>query len=113
VKFTVLWQAKAEESLAEIWIDSTQRAAVTLAAKSIDDELREHPFDVGESRGGLERITFSGPLGAAFSISEKDCIVRVGAFGWCAGGRRKILKLGTRFGFLTAAKCDLHHQRRF
>jgi hypothetical protein len=77
MKFTVLWQAKAEHSLADIWMRSADRAAITHASKSIDDDLRDHPFDVGESRGGLERITFSGPLGVAFSISEADSIVRV------------------------------------
>lgn len=77
MKFTVLWQARAEEALADIWMRSTDRAAITRAAKSIDDDLRNHPFEVGESRGGAERITFSGPIGAAYSISEEDSIVRV------------------------------------
>jgi hypothetical protein len=77
MKFTVLWQPKAEQSLADIWMRSTERALITRAAKSLDNALRDHPLDIGESRGGLERITFSGPLGVAYSILEKDLIVRV------------------------------------
>jgi hypothetical protein len=89
MKYTVLWQAKAELSLAEIWMRSTERDVITRAANSIDDDLRDHPLDIGESRGGQERITFSGPLGAAYSISEKDSIVRVLRIwlvrGWTSG----------------------------
>lgn len=77
MRFTVLWQAKAEQSLANIWMRSTDRALITRGAKSLDNTLRDHPLEVGESRGGEERVTFSGPLGVAYSILEKDSIVRV------------------------------------
>jgi hypothetical protein len=77
MKYTVLWQAKAEQSLANIWLHADERDAVTRAAAGIDSDLEVHPFDVGESRSANERIIFSGPLGLAYSIWPDDLMVRV------------------------------------
>jgi hypothetical protein len=77
MKYTVLWQRKAEQSLADIWLRSSQRDSVTEAAAEIDSELRERPLDIGESRGASERILFCDCLGAAYSIFPDDAVVRV------------------------------------
>jgi hypothetical protein len=77
MKFTVLWQARAEQSLANIWLHSDDRDAVSRAATDVDVDLQNRPRDVGESRFLNERIIFSGPLGLAYSVSADDAIVRV------------------------------------
>jgi hypothetical protein len=77
MKYTVLWQRKAEQSLADIWLRSHQREAVTQAAQEIDSELGSRALDVGESRSGNERIIFHGCLGVAYSVSSDDAIARV------------------------------------
>src|SRR5262245_54649285 len=75
MKYTVLWQRKAEQSLADIWLRSLDREVVTHAAEAIDKELSEHPFEVGESRSGNERIIICDCLGAAYSISRDDVVI--------------------------------------
>ena len=77
MKYTVLWQEKAEQSLAGIWMRSSDRDAVTRAAQEIDRELQTHPVDIGESRSSGERVFFSRPLGVAYSIRPGDMLVRV------------------------------------
>jgi hypothetical protein len=84
VKYTVVWAAKAQEELAEIWLNVTDRAAVARAADSLDYELSQNPAAVGESRPSGRRIAYCLPLGIQFRISEDDRLVRVLAV-WVCG----------------------------
>ena len=77
MKYTVLWTPPAEQHLATIWMAAPNRAAVALAAKSLDDQLSESAHLCGESRWGDFRVTFAPPLGIEFKVLEKDRIVYV------------------------------------
>ena len=78
MKYTVLWQPKAEAQLAEIWQNAPDRAKVARAADEIDKLLAMSPDEVSESREGQNRVVFVEPLGADFRIYEADRLVRIG-----------------------------------
>lgn len=77
MKYTVLWQAQAEETLAKLWTESPDKQAIADAADSLDLWLAKNPRDLGESRDGNERVCFPYPIAALFSISESDMTVFV------------------------------------
>ena len=52
MKYTVVWAPKAEEELADLWVNSPDRADIASAADAIDAMLRARPTERGESRGG-------------------------------------------------------------
>ena len=58
MNFTVIWVPAAEAELAEVWMKSKRRAAVTAAAYALDELLSVEGPDVGESREGELRIAF-------------------------------------------------------
>jgi plasmid stabilization system protein ParE len=77
MKFTVIWTPKAEQALAALWLDATDRQSVTGAANRIDRLLRLDPESQGESRRRGVRILFEPPLGALFEVVLQDGLVRV------------------------------------
>ncbi len=74
---TVVWKPAAEQELASIWNESSDRADVTAAANAIDRLLRTSPQDQGESRNGITRIMFVHPLGVIFDVQQQDRLVSV------------------------------------
>jgi hypothetical protein len=55
--YTVDWDPAAENELAEIWTEATDRAAVTRAQQQADQILSRNPIDSGiELSEGLHRI---------------------------------------------------------
>ena len=56
MKYTVIRQPSAVEQLADIWINSTERAAVTHIVERIDTSLGYEPHNVGESRDANRRV---------------------------------------------------------
>jgi hypothetical protein len=68
--YHVLWRLSALNELAALWIgaDSTLSEAITAATAAIDEDLRNSPDEVGESRPGNQRIAFVPPLGFTFSV---------------------------------------------
>ena len=70
--FKVRWEERAQSELTALWIqgDSTRRKAITWATQRLDDELRRHAADAGESREGRERILFAEPLMIIFRIED-------------------------------------------
>jgi hypothetical protein len=76
VRYTVVWSPDAEQELARVWNDATDRAGITNAANFLDRELARDPTSLGESRPGGIRIAHWLPLGVRFAVSEKDRIVR-------------------------------------
>ncbi len=62
MRYMVLWTPTAERFLAEIWLDATDRNAVTQAAHALDQALRNDAHLCGESREGDLRILFEPPL---------------------------------------------------
>ena len=70
--FRIRWEDRALRELTELWIqsDSERLKAITGAAQRIDDELRRHAADAGESRDNRQRILFTEPLVITFRIEE-------------------------------------------
>jgi hypothetical protein len=77
MNYTVLWQSAAEEELAQIWVDASNRNAVRAAADRLDTILGQDPYAHGESRTGLTRIMFVEPLAVLFEVQEQDRLVSV------------------------------------
>jgi hypothetical protein len=77
MKYTVVWAAEAEEDLARLWLDSTDRDVITRTAFEIEAELSSDPSEVGESRVPDRRICILAPLGVVFEVRSNDRIVRI------------------------------------
>jgi len=77
MKYTVIWKPAADQELARLWTEATNRDAVSLAAAEIDRLLGSNPADQGESRSGAMRVLFVEPVGVFFHVAELDRIVSV------------------------------------
>ncbi len=77
MNLTVVWQPTAEATLADLWNNAPDRAAVTRAANTIDALLKRDPLGVGESRTDNLRVLFVPPLAVDYEVLEDDCLVRV------------------------------------
>jgi hypothetical protein len=77
MNYTVIWTPDAEQELAALWLDSTQRAEVTRASHVLDMRLRADPLNLGESRSEGRRIEFEDPLGVIFRVRSEDMVVEV------------------------------------
>ena len=75
--YQVRWMDAATDALAEIWLQSDNRNAITEAVNAIDRRLRSDPDLVGESREGAVRIAFFPPLIVRFRVSIEDRVVSV------------------------------------
>lgn len=76
--YTVVWLPDAENELAELWMKSSRRNAVTQAASEIDRRLAENGALEGESRQSHFRITFEFPLAVVFRVDQENQAVFVG-----------------------------------
>jgi hypothetical protein len=65
--WTVVWLPDAENELAELWINSSDRDRLTAAADQIDKILRHDPEAIGESRAHGRRILIVPPLAVGLS----------------------------------------------
>src|SRR5438309_11424973 len=70
MNYTVIWKSSAEQELARLWTQASDRTAVTSAANAIDIALQRDPSVKGESRSGATRIMISAPLAVHFRVSE-------------------------------------------
>jgi hypothetical protein len=77
MKFTVIWRPEAEEELAQLWVDASDRNAIARAAISFDAALRRAPLDVGESQNEPTRLAFIDPFAFIFDVFPDDCRVLV------------------------------------
>jgi plasmid stabilization system protein ParE len=75
--YQVFWHAAAEQQLAAIWLNASERREVAATVNALDEALRQHPQAVGESREGPYRISIMRPLAFIFRVSESDCSVWV------------------------------------
>jgi plasmid stabilization system protein ParE len=82
MNFSVDWLPEAEDQLTALWTAASDRAAVTAAARRIDQMLGHDPSNAGESRDRSERLLFVPPLGVLFRIDEPARLVRVTSVGW-------------------------------
>lgn len=77
MRYTVVWATDAESELADIWMQASDRPAVTAAAATIDTELAVDPNTKGTPISeGLRRLTVP-PLHAYFEVHEDDRLVVV------------------------------------
>jgi len=77
MKYTVLYVPEAEEQLAQLWLDTEDRAAFSLASNEIDRRLAANPLDEGKSRASGLRIFLVPPLGVIYRVSPPDKTVHV------------------------------------
>jgi len=77
MKYTVLWTATAEEDLARLWAEATDRDEITSAAHTLDVLLGEDPLRCGESRYSSLRVVHAAPLGVDVDVEQDDRVVRV------------------------------------
>jgi plasmid stabilization system protein ParE len=75
--YTVVWKPPAERRLAAIWMDTSNRPAVTLAADTIETLLRSDPTAHGEARHGTTRLLVIAPLAVHYDVQDDDRIVNV------------------------------------
>jgi plasmid stabilization system protein ParE len=77
MNYRVRWKRTAKDQLASIWLNATDRAAVTVAAQRIDVLLQVNPASKGESRSGSQRILIELPLAVVFKVMEEKQKVTV------------------------------------
>lgn len=77
MKYTVVWKRSADDTLIELWMNATDRDAISRAVRQIETQLRVAPLDVGESREENYRILCILPVVVAYRISQEDCLVTV------------------------------------
>jgi hypothetical protein len=77
MKYTVVWTPMAESELARIWLDATDRDAITSAAAALDRLLSRDPEFRGEVSFDTVRTLSVPPLGVDFEVIEPDRIVCV------------------------------------
>jgi mRNA-degrading endonuclease RelE of RelBE toxin-antitoxin system len=77
MKWTVVYLPSADSDLADIWMDSSNRQAVSDAADIIGTELSRRPLDVGESREGKMRLIIQLPLIVFYDVVPDDLKVTV------------------------------------
>jgi plasmid stabilization system protein ParE len=75
--FTVRWKRIARDRLAELWMQASDRSAVTAAANRIDVLLQFDPDNQGESRDRGRRLLVEPPLGVIFRVNHQKRIVYV------------------------------------
>ena len=76
--YTVLWDVRAQQELASIWMNAGDaRNLIREAANSIDRALAHDPEGVGESRTTDRRILIASPLAVTYRVLQEDRVVRV------------------------------------
>jgi hypothetical protein len=74
---TVVWRPSAVAQLAQLWVESANRAELTVAVDNVERLLRDDPHGQGESRAARTRIVILRPIVIRYSISESDRLVEV------------------------------------
>ena len=77
MKYTVVWTDAAQDELADIWIQASDRRAVTTAANEVDRELNIDAHLKGQALGGSRRALHIPPLLISFEVSPDDCLATV------------------------------------
>ncbi len=72
MKFTVIWKPRADEQLTSIWMNVSDRQAVTAAANEIDLQLKINADSFGEARSGFTRLAVVPPLAVHFDVRIED-----------------------------------------
>jgi plasmid stabilization system protein ParE len=77
--FRLRWSRKAEDRLAEFWLqaDSSLRQAITTACHGLEQRLGVDPHNEGESRSKGRRIAFEPPLGVLYRVEPDGQTVSI------------------------------------
>lgn len=76
-RYTVVWHVDAQAQLAKLWLDATDRQAVTQAADAVDVILAlDAPTKGIAVEGDLQELILP-PLQLLFGVSEPDRIVKI------------------------------------
>jgi len=70
-------ERRAEQELADAWMATADRAAVTRAADRIELALSRDPLGHGESRSGTTRLLFARPLSVLYRVDAQARVVWV------------------------------------
>jgi hypothetical protein len=71
-RFTVVWVKDVLDELAEIWMESNEREAITTATLEIDNLLSADPGNKGgELKEGI-RFFLAPPLRVLYTINESE-----------------------------------------
>jgi hypothetical protein len=76
-KYTVIWHDNAKNQLAAMWVERKNRAAITLAANAIDEELKFDADLKGTPQPDRLRSLHIPPLQVLYAVRESDRIVEV------------------------------------
>jgi plasmid stabilization system protein ParE len=76
VRYTVVWLPSAQDELALIWTQATDRQAVADAADEIDRFLRLYPLSGAQESGDNWRLVVE-PLEVVYVVSPDDRLVQV------------------------------------
>jgi hypothetical protein len=77
MSFQVLWLPDAEQELAQVWMESSDRSAITRAVHRVENRLTANPANEGESRTKSRRIAFERPLAIIFRVRPSERAVEV------------------------------------
>ena len=77
IRYTVVWHDEAQNQLAEIWINASDREAVRLSVNAIDRHLANDAESKGTKIEGDLRQLVVPPLRLLFSVSEPDRLARI------------------------------------
>jgi plasmid stabilization system protein ParE len=76
-RYTVVWSLRAQNRLAQLWTDASDKKAVSAAANAIDALLAVDPQTKGTPLNENLRALAIPPLHVLFTVYELDRIVRV------------------------------------
>ena len=77
MSYRVGWKRSAENHLADIWTNASDRQEVADAANRIERMLERDPHACGESRGGSRYVTIEEPLAVLYKVDDDDLFVHV------------------------------------
>ena len=77
MRYTVVWRETALQQLAQIWLASADRSAVTRAAATVDRELANDPQTKGDEYSGDRTLILSPVMWALFTVRADDRIAEV------------------------------------
>ncbi len=82
----VIWQARADAKLIELWDQVADSEALADAADAVDSILSTSPYDQGESRESpARRLWFHPPLNVLFEVDDAAATVFVADIKWFRG----------------------------
>jgi len=76
-RYTVVWHEDAQNLLAEVWLNSSNRIAVTAATHAIDIQLASDSESKDIPVEGDLRELVVPPLRVWFSVREPDRLVKI------------------------------------